>query len=35
MARLIRTIAAVLNAPVEHEELRFARGIGPRRGPKL
>ena len=35
MAKLIRTIAAVLNAPVEHEELRYARGIGPRSSPKL
>jgi hypothetical protein len=35
MAKLIRTITAVLNAPVEHEELRFSRGIGPRNAPKL
>ena len=35
MARLIRTIAAVLNAPVEHDELRYSRGMGPRHAPKL
>ena len=34
MTKLIRTIAAVLNAPVDHEELRYSRGMGPRRAPK-
>ncbi len=31
MARMIKKLAAVFNAPVEHDELRFSRGIGPRR----
>jgi hypothetical protein len=34
MAKLIRSIAAVLNHESEHETYRFARGIGPRPAPK-
>jgi len=34
MAKLIRTIAAVLNAPVDPEELRYSRGMGPRPAPQ-
>ena len=30
MAKMIRKLAAALNAPVEHDELRYSRGIGPR-----
>ncbi len=33
MTAMIRKLAAVLNAPVEHEELRFSRAIGPRVAP--
>ena len=34
MAKLIRSIAAVLNHETEHEAYRFSRGIGPRLAPK-
>jgi hypothetical protein len=34
MAKLIRSIAAVLNHETEHETYRFSRGIGPRRAPR-
>jgi hypothetical protein len=34
MTRLIRSIAAVLNADIEHRPYRFSRGIGPRPAPR-
>ena len=34
MPQMIKKIAAAFNAPTEHTEIRFARGIGPLAVPK-
>ncbi len=34
MTKLIRSIAAVLNAETEPREYRFSRGMGPRPAPE-